>query len=35
MRNDPRAFELSLSQMDALAKLVIQEGGKATAEIRS
>lgn len=28
MRNDPRAFELSLSQMDALTHLVIKEGGK-------
>jgi propionaldehyde dehydrogenase len=27
MRKDPRAFELSASQMDALAKLVIKEGG--------
>lgn len=27
MRNDPRAFELSASQMDALAKLVIMPGG--------
>jgi acyl-CoA reductase-like NAD-dependent aldehyde dehydrogenase len=28
MRKDPRAFELSVSQMDALTKLVIKEGGK-------
>jgi propionaldehyde dehydrogenase len=28
MRRDPRAFELSVSQMDALAKLVILPGGK-------
>jgi propionaldehyde dehydrogenase len=28
MRKDPRAFELSVSQMDDLAKLVINEGGK-------
>jgi acyl-CoA reductase-like NAD-dependent aldehyde dehydrogenase len=27
MRKDPRAFELSISQMDELAKLVIQGGG--------
>jgi propionaldehyde dehydrogenase len=27
MRNDPRAFELSLAQMDALTALVITEGG--------
>lgn len=26
MRNDPRAFELSVSQMDALARLVIKKG---------
>ncbi len=28
MRKDPRAYELSVSQMDDLAKLVIIEGGK-------
>jgi len=28
MRQDPRAFELSVSQMDALAKLVIKDGGQ-------
>lgn len=28
MRRDPRAFELSASQTDALTKLVIKEGGK-------
>jgi acyl-CoA reductase-like NAD-dependent aldehyde dehydrogenase len=28
MRSDPRAFELSVSQMDALAKLVIRRAGK-------
>ena len=28
MRKDPRAFELSVSQMDDLARLVINEGGK-------
>jgi acyl-CoA reductase-like NAD-dependent aldehyde dehydrogenase len=28
MRADPRAFELSTSQLDALTKLVIKEGGK-------
>jgi acyl-CoA reductase-like NAD-dependent aldehyde dehydrogenase len=27
MRKDPRAFELSVSQMDALAQLVIKQGG--------
>jgi acyl-CoA reductase-like NAD-dependent aldehyde dehydrogenase len=28
MRKDPRAFELSVAQMDALAKVVIKEGDK-------
>jgi len=28
IRKDPRAFELSVSQMDALTKLVIKEGGE-------
>jgi acyl-CoA reductase-like NAD-dependent aldehyde dehydrogenase len=28
MRNDPRAFELSLSQTDAVTRLVILDGGK-------
>ena len=31
MRNDPRAFELSGSQMDALARLVIRKGGNGCA----
>ncbi len=31
MRKDPRAFELSLFQMDALAKLVIKADGKGSA----
>ncbi|MDD5286936.1 MAG: aldehyde dehydrogenase [Desulfuromonadaceae bacterium] len=32
MRNDPRAFELSLSQMDALTAVVITEGGEGCTE---
>ncbi len=32
MRQDPRAFELSVSQMDAMARLVIKEGGKGCKE---
>ena len=32
MRNDPRAFELSLSQMDALTALVITKGGEGCSE---
>jgi len=28
MRADPRAFELSLAQMDALTTLVITDGGR-------
>lgn len=32
MRKDPRAFELSVFQMDALTKLVIKEGGKGCQE---
>jgi propionaldehyde dehydrogenase len=32
MRKDPRAFELSVSQMDAMARLVIKEGGKGCKE---
>lgn len=32
MRADPRAFELSLSQMDGLTALVVKEGGKGCTE---
>lgn len=32
MREDPRAFELSVSQMDTLARLVIAEGDEACKE---